>query len=298
MIYRIQTELLIALQDPLSSDQVKSVASLMIAKFNTQFGNGVEGAVARDHLMEGDRRRSCGIPKLVLIAVALDPCTKSFVGIPRADQDEIMQYILHDLVELALSLGPPDARLGAAAAVEPLVMDENMNRVRRNAARYANDVNEFLDELDDVDVIVENVDDDDDDLLELEEANLFANNANIAGEGAWTREAVTFLVGTELDRYKLVPGIKMRDEATGKFNCPLKWWSMHQHDYYCVSKLALKYLPIPATSAPSERVFSAAGLTIAKDRARLDPDRANEVVFLHDNIPALENYNKIVIGAP
>lgn len=298
MIYRIRTGLLIALQDPLSSDQVKSVASLMIAKFNPQFGNGVEGTVARDHLMEGDRRRSCGIPRLVLIAVALDPRTKSFVGIPRADQDEIMQYVLHDLVELALSLGPPDARLGAAAAVEPLVMDENMNRVRRNAARYANDVNEFLDELDDVDVIVENVDDDDDDLLELEEANLFANNANIAGEGAWTREAVTFLVGTELDRYKLVPGIKMRDEATGKFNCPLKWWSMHQHDYYYVSKLALKYLPIPATSAPSERVFSAAGLTIAKDRARLDPDRANEVVFLHDNIPALENYNKIVIGAP
>ena len=146
-----------------------------------------------------------------------------------------MRYVLHDLVELALSLGPPDARLGAAAAVEPLVMDENMNHGRRNAARYADDVNEFLDELDDVDVIVENVDDDDDDLLELEEANLFANNANIAGEGAWTREAVTFLVGTELDRYKLAPGIKMRDEATGKLNFLLKWWSMHQYDYYYVS---------------------------------------------------------------
>jgi hypothetical protein len=146
-----------------------------------------------------------------------------------------MQYVLHDLVELALSLGPFDARLGAAAAVEPLVMYENMNHGRRNAARYADDVNEFLDELDDVDVIVENVDDDDDDLLELEEANLFANNANIAGEGAWTREAVTCLVGTELDRYKLVPGIKMRDEATGKLNFLLKWWSMHQYDYYYVS---------------------------------------------------------------
>jgi hypothetical protein len=60
--------------------------------------------------------------------------------------------------------------------------------------------------------------------------------------------------------------------------------------------LAAKYLSIPATSAPAERVFSTAGLTIAKDRARLDPDRANELVFMHDSIPALDQYKLAVPG--
>ncbi len=298
MVYRIRSGLMNALNDPLSSDQVKSVATLMMEKFTSEFGTGVEGTVARDHLMEGHRRRSYGIPKLVLIAFVLDPRTKSFVGIPRADQDVVMEYVLHDLVELALSVGPPDARLGAAGAAEPLVMDVNVN-CGRNAA-YAGDVDAFLDELDDVEVIPvpENLDDDDDDLLELDEANVFANNRNTAGEDAWTCEAVTLVVASELDRYKLMPGIKMRDEATGKFNCPLKWWNVHKSDFQYISQLALKYLSIPATSAPSERVFSAAGLTITKDRARLDPDRANELVFLHDSLPALEAYQKAIIDAP
>ena len=40
------------------------------------------------------------------------------------------------------------------------------------------------------------------------------------------------------------------------------------------------FIGIPATSAPSERVFSTAGLAIAYDRARLTPDNANDLVFL------------------
>jgi len=49
-------------------------------------------------------------------------------------------------------------------------------------------------------------------------------------------------------------------------------------------------LVIPATSAPSERVFSVAGLTIAKAHLRLDPENAGEVIFLHDTAPALKRY--------
>ena len=50
----------------------------------------------------------------------------------------------------------------------------------------------------------------------------------------------------------------------------------------------------PATSAPSERVFSTAGLTIAKDRARLEASRANEIVFLHDSVPELRKYHALI----
>jgi hypothetical protein len=54
--------------------------------------------------------------------------------------------------------------------------------------------------------------------------------------------------------------------------------------------LAKKYLAFPATSAPSERVFSTAGFTIANARARLLPETAAELVFLHDAMPAIDNY--------
>ena len=46
--------------------------------------------------------------------------------------------------------------------------------------------------------------------------------------------------------------------------------------------MARRYLCVPATSAPSERLFSAAGLTIAKDRASLNPETADALIFLHD----------------
>jgi len=59
-----------------------------------------------------------------------------------------------------------------------------------------------------------------------------------------------------------------------------------------LSQLALRILCIPATSAPSERVFSVAGLTIAKDRARLAPQTANELIFLHDALPALKKFEE------
>jgi hypothetical protein len=59
-----------------------------------------------------------------------------------------------------------------------------------------------------------------------------------------------------------------------------------------LSEVALRILCIPATSAPSERVFSVAGLTIAKDWARLAPQTANELIFLHDALPAVRKYEE------
>jgi hypothetical protein len=37
-----------------------------------------------------------------------------------------------------------------------------------------------------------------------------------------------------------------------------------------------------------------AGLTIAKDRAQLEASRANELVFLHESVPALNKYNAVI----
>ena len=48
---------------------------------------------------------------------------------------------------------------------------------------------------------------------------------------------------------------------------PLQWWQLHQKTYPGLSKLALKYLSVCATSVPSDRIFSTGG-KVVKAQAR------------------------------
>ena len=86
----------------------------------------------------------------------------------------------------------------------------------------------------------------------------------------------------QIERYK-AEQFKLIDKVTGKYNCPLLWWSEHSTMYPDICKLAERILHIPATSAPAERVFSVASNVINNKRARLAPDNANVLIFLHDN---------------
>ena len=79
-------------------------------------------------------------------------------------------------------------------------------------------------------------------------------------------------VETEVARYIAEP--QRRDG-------PLKWWKMNGHRFPHLQKLARIFLCRPSTSVPSERLFSAAGLTVTKGRARLDPDTVDWLLFLH-----------------
>jgi len=64
---------------------------------------------------------------------------------------------------------------------------------------------------------------------------------------------------------------------------PLSWWKEHEHRFKSLSRLAKKYLAIPATSAPSEHVFSLAGNTCNRRRASLSPKNLDALVFLNGN---------------
>jgi len=47
-----------------------------------------------------------------------------------------------------------------------------------------------------------------------------------------------------------------------KTSDPLNWWRENEARFYGLKRLARKYLAIPATPAPSERVSSLAGKTV------------------------------------
>jgi hypothetical protein len=114
-------------------------------------------------------------------------------------------------------------------------------------------------------------------------------NRDDAAENPEAMGNVATIADAELTLYKQEPTIKLRKDD-GTFNCPLTWWKYNERKYKLLSILAARLLCIPATSAPSERVFSVVGLTIAKDRARLASDTANKLIFLHDALPGIQQY--------
>ncbi|KAJ8012541.1 hypothetical protein DPEC_G00043890 [Dallia pectoralis] len=65
---------------------------------------------------------------------------------------------------------------------------------------------------------------------------------------------------------------------------PLEWWGKHHVHFPNLSKVAKKYLSIPATSSPSERVFSSGGNIVTCLRSCLKPEKVNMLVFLSKNL--------------
>jgi hypothetical protein len=82
-------------------------------------------------------------------------------------------------------------------------------------------------------------------------------------------------------------------DSNGKYADPLPWWEKKAKMYPRVHALAMEILQIEATSASSERTFSSAGLTIAKDRASLLPENAGMLVFLRGAWEAAEHFNDL-----
>ena len=81
----------------------------------------------------------------------------------------------------------------------------------------------------------------------------------------------------ELKRYLEEPHIS-RDQD------PLAWWRDHATLFPKLKQLAHRYLCTPATSVPSERLFSKAGELISHMRSSLKEGNINMILFLNKNL--------------
>ena len=64
---------------------------------------------------------------------------------------------------------------------------------------------------------------------------------------------------------------------------PLQWWSENEKKYPRLAIIAKRVLSVPATSVPSERIFSSAGLIVTKLSNRLSPEIVDHIIFLNKN---------------
>jgi hypothetical protein len=281
MIYKIRKGLQSAIANDRSSQHVIITGGKMLQKLNDTFGTGEEGTVAEENLTEGAKRRPKGIPILVLMASLLDPRMKGGIGIPSQDKEQIWAAIKDEVIRIAIEDADVDV---IDQDQEPNEEDEDQHRVHRHQRHHNDAIDNMFDELNEHYL---------EEQMRRMNNNVDNNNNGNAQQEAYAAMAERIInsADAEITLYSEEPSFPLQD-AEGKFSCPLKWWYANHRKYKMLSQLALRILCIPATSAPSERVFSVAGLTIAKDRARLAPQTANELIFLHDALPALKKFEE------
>jgi hypothetical protein len=86
------------------------------------------------------------------------------------------------------------------------------------------------------------------------------------------------VIAAELVRYRQMKNLLRSSD-------PLKWWYKDgKHLFPRIFEVAKRLLVIPATSVPSERVFSTAGGIITKKRNALSDTSAADLIFLRENL--------------
>ena len=85
------------------------------------------------------------------------------------------------------------------------------------------------------------------------------------------------LAEEEVTRYRNVPVIPIAND-------PLEWWKENEYVFPTLAQLAKMYLSIPSTSVPSERVFSTAGDVVTAQRAMLQSENVDRLIFLKKNM--------------
>lgn len=66
------------------------------------------------------------------------------------------------------------------------------------------------------------------------------------------------------------------------------WWAANAKEFPILAKFAQIYLSAPCSSVYSDRLFSEAGLIYENKRNRLLPKNAENLVFIHHNLPLVD----------
>ena len=117
---------------------------------------------------------------------------------------------------------------------------------------------------------------------------------------AVTEDETTIKVACEkeLEIYLRAPALKLK-QVGGSFTDPLAWWNTEhvQKMFPILAPLAQMFLAIPATSAPSERMWNRGASVLTAKRNRFAAEVTSSTMFLKENVDILrKHYEEVVKG--
>lgn len=227
------------------------LVQLMIADFNRRWG---EVCRYNRQVVRADRNRQIGIPTYAFWATALDPRTKRKLTkcLTPHDTNRVWEDITNAVLQLK--------ELHDANGIDN--NNNNDHRLQQPQQPQPPQPNPVQAELNRTTIFFYDSDDEE----EIQDAEI----------------PLAEQVAEEIMAFKLEKTQPMYSPS-GSYNNPLDWWRVHHSKYPNVWRLASCILSIPATSAPSERVFSVAGNIVNKKRVRLKPDKVDLLIFLRAN---------------
>jgi hypothetical protein len=236
--------------DPLVQGALLDLMSRMIVDFKNRWGDRVTYS---SHCVRGDRRRQVGVPTYAFWAMVLDPRTKKMIS-KVLSPDEVFalwQDVTDEIIRIATENFEGNNNQNPVPVVaQPVrVADEDNIRNPNVGPGFLRDFQ--------------------DDAAEPLNAEIPA-------------EILANSVRCEVEKYKVAPGCPLYSNDN-HYSCPLQWWSIHVSEYPHVWDMAKRYLCIPATSAPAERVFSSAANLVNKKRILLNPDTVDLLIYLRGN---------------
>lgn len=268
--------------EPGAPDAIKDAAQRMLTIYEEKWGDGSDICT----YMEGPRRQPKGFTVNQVLATALDPRTFDLYGMPQGEhavawglvRAELVARIKLDAAEGTVIAAPVGGAAAAAAAASPAALTavpssrfSGVVAERAAAADFKATSGFFQRSQRAASAVAPEVSESD--LLRRYEA----------------------MADYELERFKrldILPMEARNEKLLVEPTNPLKWWAGQQKQFPYLAKLARRFLCVPATSAPSERLFSVAGLTVTQHRNRLSDHAVTLLVYLRNAWPVVEDWRK------
>ena len=229
--------------DNLCSTEYVDLAFSMKEYFESRFGDGTEGTFFNLGIVRGERRIRKGLRADIYLAAACDPRTKLLGCIPSQDRKGAFQELIQRVAAVITS--------NPQLEIVPTDLDQSSN------SQHSEDI--FSDFL---------------------VANSISASTAIDTdfEGAGQPLTALEIAKIEVNQFLRLPVLPHTESQPAN---PLEWWKVNKAQFPNLSKIAKKLLSVPATSASSERIFSASGNLLTKKRNKLSGDIAAAIVFLH-----------------
>jgi hypothetical protein len=255
-----------------NSEYLNKMLDEVIQCFEENWGKGIKDTEFDEQNNTGDRNRHKGFRKLHMVSSFLDPRTKGLVEFGPEDKLKIIAEVTLRATKIAKEMRNETPK---RSEVPQISSEKAASAVDGNAAASSR-----VDKYKLMFSFITSSPAEDEQEIDEDISVAAAVHCEISCYRSYP--VLNRVIETEEDPETGLPHSTISD--------PLKWWKQHSEKLPILARLARQTLCVPASSASCERLFSTAGLTIAKDRSRLTPENASDLVFLKGSWNKINKY--------